>query len=337
VSFPILTSPARDLVVRNGYQTFAGFALEERPAIIGLVEPASAVVKMGLLPGDRIINVNDVPIQSSYELRDMVALYRDRDWFKNNSTKKTVDGKEIIEAEVQFTVLRTGNDQPVVLSKTKLVSVDKSSGNLAAMAAGRDDWEQLIGALKRDIPDPPPVKSVDAGSAVATAGLRPGDQIIAVNGHQILTYYQLEGAMQPMGRGMADMELTVQRPGQDQPIVLPKFTPRTMPLYPTQLFETISMVLLFLALTAFYPFRRYYGQVFVMLMVGYAFHRFFNETLRNDTDPVLWRLTLSQVGSILVLSAAVVLHFILRKYSPLESTTAKPAAIPAQTPMPVTP
>jgi prolipoprotein diacylglyceryltransferase len=94
------------------------------------------------------------------------------------------------------------------------------------------------------------------------------------------------------------------------------------------------MILLFFVLVAFYPYRWYYGQVFVLLMVGYAFHRFFNETLRNDTDPVLWRLTLSQVGSILVLSAAVVLHFILRRFMPI--VTPVPAqSTPVQVPVPV--
>jgi phosphatidylglycerol:prolipoprotein diacylglycerol transferase len=139
-------------------------------------------------------------------------------------------------------------------------------------------------------------------------------------------------------RGSTDVELIVERNGST--VSLPKFTPRTLPLYPTQLFESFSMILLFFVLITFYPYRAYYGQVFVLLMIGYAVHRFFNETLRNDTEPVLALkkfgvyLTLSQVGSIFVLAAAVVLHFFLRKFSPLAAPRQEIAA-PAQVPVAV--
>ena len=64
------------------------------------------------------------------------------------------------------------------------------------------------------------------------------------------------------------------------------FRPRTLPLQPTQPYESISMFLLFLALTAYYPFRRHHGEMMVLFMLGYAAHRFIDEMLRNDTDPV---------------------------------------------------
>jgi prolipoprotein diacylglyceryltransferase len=140
---------------------------------------------------------------------------------------------------------------------------------------------------------------VEPGSPAERAGLQAGDRIIQANGQTIESYHHLQ--------------LTIVRNEEEKQ--LPPFVPRTLPLHPTQLYESVSMILLFFLLVAFFPYRRYYGQVFVVLMVGYAFHRFFNETLRNDTATVLWRLTLSQVGSILVLIAAVALHFFLRWYS----------------------
>ena len=74
---------------------------------------------------------------------------------------------------------------------------------------------------------------------------------------------------------------------------LPAFTPRTVGLYPTQLYETVSMGLLILLLLAYYPYRRHDGQLMVVLMVGYAVHRFINESLRIEPTLGGTPLTLS--------------------------------------------
>lgn len=91
---------------------------------------------------------------------------------------------------------------------------------------------------------------------------------------------------------------------------LPPFAPRTLGLHPTQVYETISMALLFFVLCAYTPLRHRYGEVFVLLIFGYAIHRFINEQLRNDTDPIFigrfeTHMTLSQNLSILFLIVGV--------------------------------
>jgi prolipoprotein diacylglyceryltransferase len=49
-------------------------------------------------------------------------------------------------------------------------------------------------------------------------------------------------------------------------------------------------------------------------MLGYAVHRFLNEMLRNDTDPVAFGMTLSQNGSVLVFVVGLLLGlYLLRK------------------------
>src|SRR5205085_290578 len=106
-------------------------------------------------------------------------------------------------------------------------------------------------------------------------------------------------------RGKTDLALTVERGNQE--IDLPPFEPRTLGLHPTQLYESVSTFLLFLLLTAYYPFRRRPGEVMILFMLCYALHRFINEMLRNDTDPVAFGMTLSQNGSILVFAAGLVL------------------------------
>jgi prolipoprotein diacylglyceryltransferase len=160
---------------------------------------------------------------------------------------------------------------------------------------------------------PPIVGPVEPGSAAAQAGLQRGDRITTVNGTGVDSAAKLENVLMRWQRGKTKLALTVTRGGNE--INLPEFKPLSLPLHPTQLYESISMALLCFLLLAFYPYRRHYGQVFVLLMIGYAFHRFFNEMLRNDTDPVIWKLTLSQVGSIAVLLGAIGLELYLRRHS----------------------
>jgi phosphatidylglycerol:prolipoprotein diacylglycerol transferase len=118
-------------------------------------------------------------------------------------------------------------------------------------------------------------------------------------------------------RGRNELHLIVERNGQE--VDIPAFVPRTLGLHPTQLYETISMSLLLFLLLAYYPFRRHNGQVFVLLMVGYAIHRFLNEILRNDTPVEWYQMTLSQNISVLILAAAVVLELWLRWTQPKRS------------------
>src|SRR5205823_7505245 len=92
---------------------------------------------------------------------------------------------------------------------------------------------------------------------------------------------------------------------------LPPISPRTLGLHPTQVYESISMILLVLVLLAYYGLRRRPGEVAVIFIFGYAVHRFLNEALRNDTSPVAFGLTLSQNGSILFFLLGLVLAWYL--------------------------
>jgi prolipoprotein diacylglyceryltransferase len=128
-------------------------------------------------------------------------------------------------------------------------------------------------------------------------------------------------------RGHADLSLTVLRAGKTMP--LPVYTPRTFGLHPTQVYEAVSMFILFLLLNAFYPFRKHYGEVFALFLICYAPHRFINEQLRNDTDPVAFGMTLSQNGSILCLIAGLVMFAWLRCRSGEKVVEPTPRAEPA--------
>jgi prolipoprotein diacylglyceryl transferase len=139
----------------------------------------------------------------------------------------------------------------------------------------------------------------------------------------------------PRGRGK--LELTVERgPEGSATRHEVAFTPATVGLYPTQLYETLSMGLLILFLLAYYPFRRHDGQLMTLLMVGYAFHRFVNESLR--IEPVVGGgLTLSQWGSVVIFVAAVAMEAYLWRTMPSRwgaATETEPPSGTTATPTP---
>ncbi len=152
------------------------------------------------------------------------------------------------------------------------------------------------------------VAMVEPGSAAAKAGLRPDDIIIEVDG---LPPRLPDDITSKVG----ELTFTIVRAGQRE--VIGPFEPRSIGLYPTQVFETISMCLLLFFLLSYFPYRRYRGELMVFLMFGYGVHRFLNEMLRTDNDPVALGLTLSQNVSILVLAAGVILAIIVYRRPPI--------------------
>jgi hypothetical protein len=150
------------------------------------------------------------------------------------------------------------------------------------------------------------VGAVEIGSAAEAAGLQAGDVIVIADGRPIKRYRDLYNYLYgEWPRGKTELQLAVRR-GNDE-IELPKYEPWTLGLHPTQLYESVSTFLLFLLVSAYYPFRWREGSVMILLMLGYSVHRFLNEMLRNDTGEVAFGMTLSQNGSILVFVAALVL------------------------------
>jgi phosphatidylglycerol---prolipoprotein diacylglyceryl transferase len=149
------------------------------------------------------------------------------------------------------------------------------------------------------------VGKVEPGSAAANAGLASGDIIERADGHpmpttELLSDYLANFSHWPPGK----TDLTLEIHGQSRPLT---FTPRTLGLHPTQLYESVSMLLLFLFLTAVYPFRRHEGQVTALLMICYGLHRFFNELLRNDPRPVGFE----RYASVILIAGGVLLALML--------------------------
>ena len=100
---------------------------------------------------------------------------------------------------------------------------------------------------------------------------------------------------------------------------MPALRASARPLRPS--FETISMCLLLNFMLSYYPYKRRDGELMVVLLFVYAIHRFLNEMLRTDTDPV-WGtgLTLSQNVSIGIFAVGIVLAIVVSR-RPLISAT----------------
>jgi phosphatidylglycerol:prolipoprotein diacylglycerol transferase len=149
------------------------------------------------------------------------------------------------------------------------------------------------------------VAAVEPGSPAANAGLERGDVILRVNDKAVQDAVELgHYLVNPdnwRGQGWT-LELTVRKPnnGGEESI---SFAPLTLPIHPTQVYESISMFLLFLFLLAYYPFRRHDGELIALLMIGYGIHRYFNEMLRADVRPTgfeNWTSLLLVVGGLLI-------------------------------------
>jgi prolipoprotein diacylglyceryltransferase len=169
------------------------------------------------------------------------------------------------------------------------------------------------------VPAVPLVEEVAEGSAAANAGLRPGDEIIGIDGLEVKSAGELEDYMTVRWpRGQNELRLRVRHANGEEED-LPAFRPLSIGLYPTQIYESISCFLLFLLMLAFYPFRPRYGTVMLLFLYLYPIHRFLDEMLRHDTDPVAWGLTFSQVFSIGVFLLAIAFTVIIWRQPPLKN------------------
>ena len=160
-----------------------------------------------------------------------------------------------------------------------------------------DAGTQTVAGFTLDAEQPPDLDGVKVGkverdSAAYNAGLREGDVIQGVTVQGVeqrvggpADLSRVLGSLQYWKRGAKTVTLDVRKPNGAAAATTP-FTPRTVGLHPTQLYESVSMFLLFLVLSAYYPLHTRDGQVMAVLMVCYGTHRFFNEMLRDDPRPV---------------------------------------------------
>jgi hypothetical protein len=171
------------------------------------------------------------------------------------------------------------------------------------------------------------VAAVDPASQAAEKGLEPGAIITGVNGKPVHSVGDLNrwlGILEDWPRGESKLQLEfLPRAGAEEAETI-TLHPRTLGLYPTQLYEVISMGLLMLVLLAYEPLGRNPGQVMALLLVGYGIHRYLNEILRDDPRP----RDFEWLGSAVCVAAGVVLWLVLQR-----RTAARKALPPAAAPV----
>jgi prolipoprotein diacylglyceryltransferase len=228
----------------------------------------------------------------------------------------------------------------------------------------KEGFQTAAGFTLKPGVEPPTIDRVDPTSPAYKKGVRPDQEIIAINGWKISERAPDEIGGQKLrtlmvevrdeqgkvkdkrekkfgldalshvlqlenwDRGEADVTLALLNPNETEPEII-TFAPRTLALYPTQLYEVISMGLLMLVLLAYEPFRHRAGQVAAVLLVGYGIHRFLNEILRDDPRPEGFE----KYGSIICVAAGVVLWAWLQ-WSKGEDEPVTPVGAAAQTPAP---
>ena len=174
-----------------------GKPTEISPLFIGTVAAGSPAEAAGWRPGDKIVEIDGQPVDSQSNL---VAAINDR---AGERVAVTIErGTERIETTV----------------------VPRENPPAGQGATGISFGDNRLSDVT--------IRSVDAGSAAATAGLQPGDQLIAINGVRIEAYTQASGILRD-AQGK-DVLLTVSRDGKpvDVRLAVPETSILVTNVYP---------------------------------------------------------------------------------------------------------
>jgi regulator of sigma E protease len=169
-------------VVMNTVLAFLLFALAP---IVGIQAPVPVVgglasgmpaEKAGLLPGDRIVSINDRPIQSFEDIIWSVAL---------------VDAGTTFD--VKYERPSAQPDQPPTLGEVKVASM-RAPGSLAPMLGVEPELNTVIAKM---LPKGPSEQ----------AGLKEGDRILSVNGQPVSTWREMKKLMAVAPANELDLKL----------------------------------------------------------------------------------------------------------------------------------
>ncbi len=147
------------------------------------------------------------------------------------------------------------------------------------------------------------VAAVAPGSAAEIGGLKVGAVVKSINGSPVDSYQSAQRSL-----AAARPTLVLDTDSGSVHVALSRYPPRSRLVHPTQIYSAINAAVLCFLLWAYYPFRRRDGEVFALLATLYPITRFILEIIRNDEPGRFGTpLTISQIISLLVLAAALVL------------------------------
>jgi phosphatidylglycerol:prolipoprotein diacylglycerol transferase len=146
-----------------------------------------------------------------------------------------------------------------------------------------------IGANEAGLPI---VAAVAAGSTAEKAGLRANDAILAINDRPVLSPESAREALLA-----ARTQITIERADGDA--VTWKLPPRSLPVFPAQVYAAINAAILALLLWVAYPFRPRDGFILALLLTLYPLVRVLEEAIRTDEPGRFGTgLTISQLVSV---------------------------------------
>jgi regulator of sigma E protease len=166
--------------------TIFGKTVEGGVASISGVQDGGPAAAAGLKPDDLVLAVNGQPITSSEERPAIEDLKRLLDAQRGKETMLTVDR----------------NGSPLDLHVTPRA----------------DTGQPALGVTLLEQRGPLTVQSVDPASTAYKNGLRTGDRLLAVNGHNVPTIERLNGVL-TNAKGQATVDLLYQRNGETQPAI----------------------------------------------------------------------------------------------------------------------
>jgi phosphatidylglycerol:prolipoprotein diacylglycerol transferase len=159
--------------------------------------------------------------------------------------------------------------------------------------------------------EPAVVKHVDPGSPAASAGLKAGDSIAAINSENIHSLLDAKYRMLELFKSQSPIHLTL-RDGRTVNIPAITIPARSLPVHPTQLYSAIDGALLGWLLWTFYPFRRHDGEAIALLLTIHPITRFLLEVIRIDEPAVFGTgMTISQNVSLILLACGIGLWWYL--------------------------
>jgi phosphatidylglycerol---prolipoprotein diacylglyceryl transferase len=158
-------------------------------------------------------------------------------------------------------------------------------------------------------PNSPVITAVEPGSAAEQQGLRKGSHIAAINGVPVHTFLEAEHVM--FRQKTPGSEISI-KTAQGETFRWAVDSHVHQPIHPTQIYSSISALIVCLLLLAYAPFRTRDGQVFALFLTVYPITRFLLEMIRNDESAIFGTgLTISQNVSLALVACAGILWIVL--------------------------
>ena len=167
--------------------------------IVGSVVPNMPAEKAGILPGDEILEIDGVKVQS---FAGMVDSIMERIIYS--------EGKKIT-----LLIKRSGTDEPI--------SIQSGYEKEDRPAHQRQDFRKIgVGPTSDSI-----IAATIPNSPAAKAGLVPGDQILEANGQKLFSRQTLTFIIQAMGEEIVPMDLLVLRGEENMRLSVMPIAPLT--------------------------------------------------------------------------------------------------------------